>query len=1410
MDYEQLRQLRKTAEQYEQQDQYRYARATLKEILDYSRQSGDHLPAGFVEEVQASYDALPTRAKNHIKAGLDFVEGKLSEYTGNLDDITAVEATLEQLDSADIDDQHRPQIAALRLRAGKRRQEYEDEINVKTVEAQVRALWQEAEAKSKPGAGGTALTPETLLGSYYEPAIEMVENALKQYPTSARLATLASEAKRRREDKATLGQIYTSAVQGEQYAMELKRLREKDARELVPRYVFQDVVRDGKTEKTAFYEKEVTAEEAIRELATMAREWASGKLTEYIGQVESFLESATPELARAKLEEQKPKVWEFLNPDEQKKLNELETKVKEGIERLNTARARAIQAENALIDEDAVQALGVCDEAIKTYKAEEFIKLRQRILEQILVDLRGLEMTVRDAYERRDSEGVARAIESTKRYDGLDAALEPTLTRIRAYKGNMDDFTKRLTAARAQLRKLKEQINRRETAQASETLRAIEALEVEDVILFGRIKEELSELKAEYNRQATVEDAYQRVANWQGISSVKDAEMRLKEIGELQRQHKNDIRFEALAHKVRLRAAVLKAEDAIERRRLDEAGSALHDVLQDTGHEDYARAQSIGADLDVRLERDGVIRHKLRQLRTLISTNPQSAYEQLSGLRPEDSTSQSEHALYMQQAKDALRRKVTDTLLNVQRDWVRAVDQNPIEFSIQHVQDVRESLRVLETTLQDKSTAEQYQKVLRLLIATGDAVETANKREFERAIGAWETLLADTEVNANNSRRDLYAGKLRDIKRQHYVTRLQNAERRLDLSAQQTTGAQEEPSKALDEASEYGIASKDREIIVAAISLAKKLVTQLEDFNKQAHVFRVIGALGAAYRAWSEANRGDNRTYDAVRAVEKLAEDGLRATQIMVELDAILKRPAMLPSSANEAKRKWENELKNIAVRELAFCAEWWEKTRRRTIDAALEGVNETGEVSYRDITNLAYVYCLADKGAPEAKRAEDMLERINELTPKLFADVDKQVDSLYALTISVGQDADEATTHQQMQLDELQKNLDTLSDAGKISELVRSRRAREALQEMSGKLEARKAKLKEALADLNEFANSMRGDFTRLLLESKKSHDFQDLEALLTQYKSKFGTHALYTAKEKAVSDIKARWSKFSQELQKLYHALEREDFMLAKTCLDVLRGQYATELDDFHVSSGLTVIIENRSVKGIAAIEAEVTKHVGEVGGLMVFLGRIGVRDTGEALVWSDVRQKVSELVEKGDFDLAKQYVGQAVEQGVEGRLSLRAMLGEAETPPYPKDMSDQYVKMYNDATTPERRYEVVIAHATTQVWKAEIKKAQKQWQELRGNLRDADMLLRMVDEKRATWEASLKTWLDTLASVGLELRGASLDKLPKGNRKLQSLRKKLEEAFDSLMATCPNHPLRKDIEDNYLFQKLKNSSL
>jgi len=264
-----------------------------------------HLPRQYEELLQQVRDLLSDPTEEKLEQASDLLDAAARLLDGNNEEIQSL----------------RRRIADTQERLAARR-------TYDQVHEECKTLWNQEQELLQAGA-----SPATILERIYRKAVELAEQAYDKYPNSLLLEGLRNEARIRYERARQRYTIRTTAAQMRNYKEQLKELEtEEDPEREIPWY-------DDKGQ----YIGSIKVRNAILQLTIDAQTYAREKAREYLQAAQTYLEHFQPRLAREILD--KRTTLYLLPKDDEEVLAEFDrSHVEPALEKLRQAENLANQA----------------------------------------------------------------------------------------------------------------------------------------------------------------------------------------------------------------------------------------------------------------------------------------------------------------------------------------------------------------------------------------------------------------------------------------------------------------------------------------------------------------------------------------------------------------------------------------------------------------------------------------------------------------------------------------------------------------------------------------------------------------------------------------------------------------------------------------------------------------------------------------------------------------------------------------------------------------------------------------------------------------------------------------------------------------------------------------------------------
>ncbi len=1238
----------------------------------------DHLPRQYEELLQQVRDLLR-----------DPTEEKLEQASDLLDEASR------------LSDGNNEEIQPLRRRLADTQELLAARRTYNQVLEECKTLWDQEQELLQAGT-----SPNIILATIHQKAKELAEQAYNKYHTSLLLEGLFNEARIRLERARERYNIRTTAAQTRDYKTQLKALEsEEDPEREIPWY-----------DDTGQYIGLIKVRDAILRLTIDAQTYAREKAREYLQAAQTYLERFQPRFAREILNK-RTTLYLLPSDDEQVLADFDRLHVEPALEKLRQAEHLANQAKATQNLSEAWKNLHdaistypsapAIEEARKTllnrtlgeiearlnqarsqydafcqaeHPSEQDLQSAEQILSTVQVFLQEAESVRRSLHEyletlrsRCQSLMEEKTIRTTK--DANDRQL------ISLYEQQIETQQREVTSLEQYLQEIDEKLNRSQRESRSLTQqvqaarqyqRAIEQAFADLKEAFdnrpARVRDMLQSLYEEYDSPAqrsrygklerrlpglkSLERQIQAFEDFTGalrsledaflsgnLGQIEQATQDAETLREKYTDHQRRQQIDEIIHRLRGRLHFLRGRKAWQEGDLTEAEELLSSVRAIPQHPDRDEASKILASINEQRKQEQEIQNRLTEARAFLEQKPERAYKLLADLA---------------NCPSFLRSEISTTLERARQRWEENL-LNQLDESLQSARPLAEEIHKIADALlnlPEPRSARTNQKA-RQAKAKAFAIDARLHEQASRLGKALEVL---DEARRLDPGAQEYVTEWRRIRFEIGQRRLQD-----DIGENEILGILSDLQNDL---------SDDPRLSVLIVEQYHRLsrLQMLDAERRLEYLERAIRYLKQAFSRpdLSASERG--RLKDLEQIIEREntilqqqadIEQGLIKHQSLNELNELLQRLSKLREGLSD--RIMRKQIDN-----------WWEQRCNETIkrlerdDESLHGTN-TEEQRFDIRSRIA----LLNPGHHLARAVgKDIINRVESLLREIGIIVDdyRGVHITTANTERVS--APELIAQYQSRLEELIRQVDVwyrMLEQFNVQTGADTQRLRE-------ELKAKRMVLTTWQDKVSTFYRNIRF-LSHELAFSIRSNDWVRFENVLNDINREgFGAHlatSLILQKREELRSRRDRLEQLCQEVIDTLRSPQGDRIFDAQQALTRLQAEDPT--DEFGLQKALqidTPFGKRVKLQGLSDIQAWLTQIIELVRSFGNWLYRSGASQLWpkepkelaeiiqevpqECVNWPEVRKKVQEWQQAGQYKMAYLLLDRAISGTISAQLS------------------------------------------------------------------------------------------------------------------------------------------------------------
>lgn len=1301
-----------------------------------------------------------------------------------------------------------PTLRALEHRVERRRAEARDAQIVQDVQTQIENYWAGAMSAEASGAGD-----QMIIDEYFKPAEELAQAKAAEHPHLSHLKILASQAAQRRRQRALAAEIYTSALQADQFKTALENLSALSDDALVPRKA-----------PTGEFMGYITAREARDELMRSGRDRAHDKTEEYINSAYQLLDAGQPRAALDAL--RKWKEFDLFLRDEQAILDDIrrtEREIQREIQQQEQAEARAREAielieapaESRLEEvRNAYAAWGVYLEARKAYPNAHGVEtVRQRVVRELRRHFTDLVNRAQTAWQRRDIEAVLEMeVTAQQRYDDLqglseqvfdddmttgapavDVSVDVLLQEIARFANLARHRRADIQAAHDVLVEIAGQV-RRDPEGAHHELEQMEArfgADILSLVADPTYEAVRAEVQARYNTQKAVEDL-RTALNAESIDDVaramRVAKLSAERAGQDDLQETDSEPFTRVYADLDLHHTYLVALRDYNLGNYQAALEGMEQVAAVPGV-DRDSAQRYLEELAQKVEASDKVQQDLKRAEHTLELNPALAWRILKGLDPMNSVQRMERRRLVQQTRARWNEQIETRM----QAW-QAQTSIPLN-------EVEDDLRALQAELGDQERYEHWSQIMRPLIAAQqaeeavhDLTERGDEEGLREAVRQWEKALdqAYTAAQKENAVRGLRQAS-KALGRLHRSRARQTA---LQIDAENRAAGIETLTHSQAELNQLaGQYPDDIEIMLWLAEVSGTMAQVSETHRERADSFERM------QEQVTQVRRVRGETPVALEAeIERLyriAQEGRRITGNMQRIDNLL-MPNQSVADFIRACDIWQEELAPH-TETFTFLARWWAAKREAALKPLYEHTGDKEDrIELSHVRPLAKILVLD----PENTRGSQMLRELPRLENELRVAVHRLRDGLATAQGFEGSDAAERLANQRAAIEARQ------ADALSMEQVLEGFRG-ERPEELAPHAKQTALRVKRLIDDLRDLGEALRWlDSQRARAEMAIRNEMhldrmRATDEILAEINVRFSAHPVYVELHERARAVGETRENLVSERDELVRLVQAENYAAA---LRLMRAADPDLWRDYRLYETLEIYdpVSNERVKGWHNVFEFVEWRDRSLRHIIAWAEPFDIAASGlvdvpapaiGVVAWSRYRPRIERALERGDFGAAAGLLAE-VHDGptdIPGEMPLAEALERAGHPPAARtnrpaqghSVADRYRNAVEQAAT--------VAGAEILRWV----RAQR-LPRYSDDMQALEMLDREGEMRQANWEKAYKVWEDSLQQIAQALGG------PEGRLRggraaaVRGALKRAYQAYQICRGNCSAHPLLRDMID------------
>lgn len=1244
------------------------------------------------------------------------------------------------------------------------------------------------------------VAPETILRLYNE-AFEIALRASSANPTNRRIQALKDHAQRFREQTSELIAIATSGGQAGEY----KKLLDFYSNH-------PDALVDFYKRGEEFVGK-IPKEEAIERTKIEARAYAREKVQEYQQKAEHLLVEDKPEEALGELLRYRDNQLDtFLESNERDTIKKLEAEIQKAIQNLNSADQK-VEAAIVAVNSSGVRAWELLVEADKIYAGirhrPSFERAERDIVKQLRTELNQIIESLQSQYERKEFRGVIdTAVSTIKKYGDLDIPnLYDYLSHLEIIRDNAQQLLAIQTDISQELSRIKASLDKRQTIETQRANDLLNKLEQKyDRNLLEQFPEYLS-LRSLTNSQLNADEELDRLSEFLqhqdplAVERAMQSAYRSAELGDSQ----IDRRFEDLANQLSLHFSFLKAKRAFDQKQFDVAQEHL-DVVLAAGETaiDYDEAANLDDEIRESLDYTHSTRNTLAAAEEDIA-NGRASQAFLTLRDSEVPPTRSE------------RKKLRDLMAVARTQWKRELSQYFVQLSVENpgssAEAIENALRALEIDLEYPHEADRYRRELRPVIeaayaeaAAANARVTGDPREYDNALKHWQTAL---QAVGNQQTRSYIEGRINNINRDIVASRKED----LLAKASQVDESKEIPdmvaelSELVDELRNIARRTGDimYEVWVLEVMLTQALMTESEQKRQK---LLDESARFAQRSELSKPIRNDERLEAERSRYVQLARRGPEVGQTMSKIERQLGANKSL-EEVYEAVTTWEKQLEALQ-QDFSMLKNWYAKNKLSVINDLAKQISDIDAgLDVHHLQPLAKLLILGDV------RGNRLTTEISSLSARL----DEQIENTIQ-TYRTGRGYEQVISPSgviQEQIKNLQEQRKNINTINQILNSFRSSLEMSSVDDLLRGTTSRAEQLRVAIEELTALKRDY--EAVEISLAEGLSGEEAAKESLLSMQQI-FSDHPATKAAARKVEGNKQSLMTMRNRIKELAKAMQSENFVTAYQIAASIDG---AELKRLHLDENLGIVdvysnqihdswnsvlsLIQKRLHNLELMQDWAAPFAGNMSKQVLTCGNNNADGVNEevgtwVVNWADIKEKVKQLVQAGNFEQAIGVVNQAMTGENISQMSLQRAVDRAENPVIVEETDDTRIgtSVISDVAG---RYRFAIRYAGTRCAIAILREVQDQCLPLyRRQLDEARQLVINLEERQRRWENREKEYKAALRSIA-----AQLERKRANTALISQDIAQINAILDEMGKISGKNPLLEEMSNHYVLNLARN---
>lgn len=1143
-----------------------------------------------------------------------------------------------------------------------------------------------------------AVSPSRLLAIVTK-ARDIAVRAAGLYPQSVDFDTLKDRADRIRTERAGSYQVFTSAVQGEYFAAEIKRLESTKPDEMIPVLTFVADPNDPskQVEQVQGYRR---AEEAKTILEDMARQWAQELSEKYYDEAKQALEDYNPATALEILEN-RTKIYEFLGDEYKRDLEEMLVEAQAA--QANWERASQMVQLIPDYQNQPTVALQMYNEAIAVYPATDVEASYATVLGYITVDLTQRQEQMKQAHDQHDV-GQTRIILTNAKDDYQqvdDPRVKAILTSMERLHEQTQKFNDDLNEARQQLNNIRNQ-SRNDPQQAATQLQAF-AVKYSQQIPFLSDYEEIERESATY---LGATDTYNKLVADMKTDKIARVESSVQNARQARSRYADDDRFIELVSNLEGHLDYLLGRQLFEIERDYEQARTYFERIRHA-HQDYAQADRYLREIRNQLGKEKDIDAKIASAQKHFDNQePVEAYRILKDLNPITDLQRSVLRNLRLDAEDAALRVLRDeaqALYDASESW-NPDDLTRINEVSDRINRIDELINTLKVLGFSELLSDWQREVRPYVIAQHAWLSTAgdvNSKQYQTAIQRLNSAIEHaTKYNQTGAER-LCSRLLHRIRKRDLKVQLDNLYRNInrdDADNGQDANSVDEDVRRVEEAfSQF-----------------------LDDYNNEPEVllwFAEVYRIGGGYSTSPKhRKRFFGRMASMAEGVQRLsgatdyhkrakefyddAIASLEVVDVMQDIQSRLEKDTLDDVSlAGELYRKHIQSHSSLSVRT------WWSNTRDNYIEKVqtqLPDTKDNARITASELVPLAKIVTIQ----PNHARAKRMLNNFNTFWQEINKNVRDFVDS-YAIAGGISGENGLKRLRLQIRLGETYSS--NLSAIAYIPQVIQDDSIS---REISGLASQMNTEIKGVVEILNRLLTSVEQGTTLLQQEQGKG-TFTHTTNLLDSIPAHLSQHPAVVDLQEQLTSAKGGVDNLIQLMNAVKQHVESENYAEARNVfLNIKKADLSARglNEKFDISDPMKVWgtfttyddVKNMLERRYQAL-LQVENYVKPLRSLREDEGLTALKVSSSAqtslpnvMRWSEQKARIDAAIQQADFETAIQIAEMALNGTGGNQMSFGQTLQQLEaTLPYIDNVTQDEIEQ---AKTLQEKLELAVRYAGT----------------------------------------------------------------------------------------------------------------